>query len=305
MKSFDYFKNYCGGELLKSKLSSLIYSGKMPTSLILSAEEGFGKNLFARNIAEAYLEDRQEGVTRGVNPDCVIVSGTGLSSNITVESVRNACFEMYKSSTAENGRRVCIIEDVKNLNPRSSAALLKTLEDPPERVIFILTASSGKDTLSTISSRCVEFRIDKPSIEESIGFIGRIFPEIENKKIRAELLFFRGRIGQVIRLFEDEDFRAMKELAERFSAHCNDNMILPAMSDLSRLTDRKEMNEFLEIAILSMYSNHLMSDPGRISGLIDVISEMKRDLIQKNVNLNLFGTELSRRLMEKNENSRG
>jgi len=277
----------------------------MPTSLILSAEEGFGKNLFARKIAEAYLEDRQEGVTRGVNPDCVIVSGSGPSSNITVESVREACFEMYKSSTAENGRRVCIIEDVKNLNPSSSAALLKTLEEPPERVMFILTASSSKDTLETISSRCVEFRIDKPSIEESVEFIQRKFPETDYEKIRVELLFFRGGIGQTIRFFEDEDFRIMKELAEQFSMHCYDNMILPAMSDLSRLTNRKEMDEFLEIAILSMHSNYLISDPGRVSGLIDVISEMKCDLIQKNVNLNLFGTELSRRLMEKNENSRG
>lgn len=106
----------------------------------------------ARRIA-AGGEGALKSVTRSINPDT-----KRMRKQIVVDDIRalNGFFQM---SAADGGRRVVIIDDADEMNPNAANALLKMLEEPPERATLLLLSHQPSSLLPTIRSRCRTLRL--------------------------------------------------------------------------------------------------------------------------------------------------
>lgn len=124
--------------------------------------DGIGKKLFAKGLAAALNCKTQGGHACGVctsckkmrsgnHPDFQVVSPE--KGAIKIDQVRKVSKE-FGYSPYESNVRVVVLEDVHMMRREAANSLLKTLEEPPENNLLILTAESSFEVLATISSRC-------------------------------------------------------------------------------------------------------------------------------------------------------
>ncbi len=96
-------------------------------------------------------------IEKGSHPDIILVEPTG--PYIRIDQIRNLC-NILAMKPYEARLRVVIIKDAQAMNPAAGNALLKVLEEPPDRTILILTAMQTSDLLPTIVSRCQHIRFN-------------------------------------------------------------------------------------------------------------------------------------------------
>ena len=185
-------------------LSTLLRKGTVPHALLFTGMEGVGKQSVAMMFAMAcncpdvtaqfpvvsgpshkvrgngnikhqtsnikYQNSYPCGVCRscrkiqsGNHPDISLIEPSG--AFIKIDQIRTLCHTLgMKPYEAE--MRVVIIINAQAMNPESGNALLKVLEEPPDRTVLILTAIQTSDLLSTIVSRCQHIRFDPISREK-------------------------------------------------------------------------------------------------------------------------------------------
>ena len=160
-----------GNRELKQDLKTALGSGRIAHSILLVGEPGCGAGFAARCLAADYLYPNggphAEAVLRGQDTESIVVRGEGASGQIKVEAIRDARQNIQKSALSSDAEgRVLFIYGAQNLNGASANAMLKIMEEPPEGVMFLLTASSAAAVLPTIRSRCVSFAVAPVSPEE-------------------------------------------------------------------------------------------------------------------------------------------
>ncbi len=96
-------------------------------------------------------------IETGSHPDIILVEPTG--PYIRINQIRNLC-NILTMKPYEARLRVVIIKDAQAMNPAAGNALLKVLEEPPDRTVLILTAMQTSDLLPTIVSRCQHIRFN-------------------------------------------------------------------------------------------------------------------------------------------------
>ncbi|RLC09214.1 MAG: DNA polymerase III subunit delta' [Deltaproteobacteria bacterium] len=176
-------------------LSTLLRKGTVPHALLFTGMEGVGKQSVAMMFAmacncpdvtaqfpvvsgpshKASIKHQASnlypcGVCRscrkiqsGNHPDISLIEPSG--AFIKIDQIRTLCHTLgMKPYEAE--MRVVIIINAQAMNPESGNALLKVLEEPPDRTVLILTAIQTSDLLSTIVSRCQHIRFDPISREK-------------------------------------------------------------------------------------------------------------------------------------------
>jgi DNA polymerase-3 subunit delta' len=106
-------------------------------------------------------------------------------------------------------KKIYIIEKADTLNVQAQNALLKTLEEPPAHVMFLLLAERAEAFLPTILSRVVTMKI-RPLSEETVAeyLMGTGLSAEESHTLAA---YSQGRIGQALELMEDDAFREMRQ----------------------------------------------------------------------------------------------
>ncbi len=142
-------------------------------------------------------------VLAGTHADVTVVRTDRLS--IGVDEVRDL---VRRSALAPVGRRwqVMIVEDADRLTEQAANALLKAIEEPTDRTVWILCAPTVEDLLPTIRSRCRLVTLSTPSAEEVAGFLSRIDgvePALASYCARAS----QGHIGRARALARDEGAR--------------------------------------------------------------------------------------------------
>ncbi|MBE6765329.1 MAG: hypothetical protein E7546_05560 [Ruminococcaceae bacterium] len=176
-----------------------------------------------------------------LHPDMVDITGEGKTGAISVERVRDMRIEAQLSPT-KGGRRVFILHDCDTMNSSAQNAFLKLLEEPPERVAFILTCRQGMNLLETIRSRAAAVRIEGGKDEEEISdelreladkFAAALCAPNEWDAVRLTAYFIRDR---------KENAAAQKELLQftgLLRAIIRDAMIISAgaQSVLSDISD--------------------------------------------------------------------
>lgn len=100
---------------------------------------------------------------------------TAKTDTITIEDIHELQNQLHKSPIGQY--RICIIKNVERLNVSAANALLKTIEEPPSKLIFILTTSAADQLLETIVSRCRVLQFGKVAYEALQTLLQTIEPQ--------------------------------------------------------------------------------------------------------------------------------
>ncbi len=190
------FKDLIGQENIVKALTNAINLNKISHAYLLCGPRGTGKTTTARIIAKSL--NCAQGPTLepcGECPSCKDIANStpidvieiDAASNRKVEDARNILEKIQ--FVPVNGRyKIYIIDEVHMLTTEAFNTLLKTLEEPPENVIFILATTEPHKVLDTIISRCQRFDFRRITTEDIVARL-KYISEQENIKITEEALF--------------------------------------------------------------------------------------------------------------------
>ncbi len=168
------FESVVGQEAVVTTLKNAISSGRLHHAYLFSGARGIGKTSLARIFAKAIncekgatLQPCNEcsackEITQGVSLDVQEIDG---ASNNSVEEVREIR-ERLKYLPVSGRNKIYIIDEVHMLSTAAFNALLKTLEEPPPHVIFMLATTEVHKIPATVLSRCQRFDLRRISTEQ-------------------------------------------------------------------------------------------------------------------------------------------
>ena len=179
----EVFADVVGQEHVEKTLVNAISEGAVAHAYLFCGPRGTGKTTSARLLAKALLcESAQNGQPDGTCPQCLeIAQGThpdvfelDAASRTGVDNVREEIIGRVGFAPTRGRFKVYIIDEVHMLSTAAFNALLKTLEEPPEHVVFVLCTTDPHKVPETIQSRCQRFDFRRFSIEEIVGYLERI-----------------------------------------------------------------------------------------------------------------------------------
>ena len=185
-----------GQEHIKKTLKSAIELNKISHAYLFTGPRGTGKTSTARILAKSLncingptISPCNEcasckDVTNTVPIDVIEIDA---ASNRKVEDTQNL-LEKIQYTPVHGHYKIYIIDEVHMLTNHAFNALLKTLEEPPENVIFILATTEVHKVLDTIKSRCQRFDFRRITTEDIVNHLRRISDK-ENININDEALF--------------------------------------------------------------------------------------------------------------------
>lgn len=192
------FDEMCGQQHITSVLKKQCAQGRVSHAYLFCGTRGTGKTSAAKILAKAVnCENPQDGnpcnecfACRSIdNGSATDVLEIDAASNNKVENVRDLREEVvYPPSVLK--KRVYIVDEVHMLTDSAFNALLKTLEEPPEYVVFILATTELSELPATIISRCMRFdfsRIDESAIFDRLMYVASA-ESIRIEKEAAELI---------------------------------------------------------------------------------------------------------------------
>jgi DNA polymerase-3 subunit delta' len=263
-----------GHGLLERRLLELYRSGRQHHALLLAGPRGIGKATLAFRLAsfvlvntnplsdevasanslhvDAELKTRRL-VSRLAHPDLItinpnIFSEENKSGEIKVDHVRWALSRLATLPDS-GGWRVCIIDTVDDLNNNAANALLKVLEEPPEKTIMILISSRPQRLLATIRSRCIKFSFGPIENDDTSKAILTACPELaDDGNLPGLIKISQGSPGRAIQLARAQGL----ELHRKFKSLTADLMRLDMgevhklASDLGEAKASELYNIFLE-----------------------------------------------------------
>jgi DNA polymerase-3 subunit delta' len=168
-------------------------AGRLHHAWLIAGPQGIGKATLAYRVARRLLADPEgfsavapdHPVARKVaalsHPNLVALRrhrapGTKtLPTRIPVDAVRRA-LDLFGSTAGNEGWRICIVDSAEDLNANSANALLKMLEEPPPRALFLILAHAPGRLLPTIRSRCRMLSL-RPLAEAEVAEVVSGFPE--------------------------------------------------------------------------------------------------------------------------------
>ena len=207
------FENFFGHRAVTEVLHRIIAQERIPHTLLFHGPEGVGKATLARRVGAALLGDaekiEQDDLNRPENreriaereklpsnkrsedpllfathPDFITFPPEGPLRQISIPQMR-LLKERAQFKPLKGNRRVFLIDRLDRANEQAANSLLKTLEEPPDHLILILTAENIYDLLPTIRSRAVSFYLAPLAVEEMREFAR--FRELDHAERRIAL----------------------------------------------------------------------------------------------------------------------
>lgn len=216
------FSDLVGQEHVTETLANAIKNDRVAHAYIFSGARGVGKTTAARILAKAL--NCVSGPTATPCGECdsckEIAAGTSLdvieidaASNRGIDQIRELR-EMVRYAPASSRSKVVILDEAHMLTGEASNALLKTLEEPPDRVIFVMATTQPEDLVDTIRSRSQHFHFRALTFGEITARLEEIAQK-ENLKIDA------GALAVISRMAEGS-MRDALSLLEQARAYCGE-----------------------------------------------------------------------------------
>jgi len=233
------FEDVVGQSHVTSTLRNAIASKRLAHAYIFSGVRGTGKTTTARILAKAIncLSSKDSNpdneceickeITAGRSLDVIEIDG---ASNRGVEEIRNLR-ESVRYTPTRGKYKVYIIDEVHMLTKEAFNALLKTLEEPPEHVIFIFATTEAHKIPMTILSRCQRFDFRRISIEEIVGNLLGV--------ARAEGVTIDEEALMVVAKKADGSLRDAQSIFDQIRAFCGNQITVVDVLKVLNVVDQE------------------------------------------------------------------
>lgn len=240
------FQDLVGQEHVSQTLLNALRHDRLPQALLFTGVRGTGKTSSARILAKSLRCPKAkdfvpcgtcsecEDIANGRSLDVIEIDG---ASNNGVDAIRELR-ETVGYMPSSGRYKIYIIDEVHMLSTSAFNALLKTLEEPPPHVIFIMATTEVQKIPSTILSRCQRFdfrRIPSRQIAQQLSKI----TSAEGVKAEPEALWLIARQA-------DGSMRDSQSLLDQVITFCGGNVTLQQAIDVLGLTDRSLLLETMK-----------------------------------------------------------
>lgn len=299
--------NLIGHDSVLSALNTDIESLNLSHANLFMGPEHVGKYNAAKKLAK-YLQCSDGGcgtchicneIEKGLHADTIEVTDDG--EKIKIEHIRAVIDKI--NMTRREKYKILLISNIERMTIESSNALLKTLEDPPEGVLFLMTTSRGKEILPTIISRVRIYKFANLSAEATADLVREKFSLADEKAIEMAAVLAGGKPGKALQLMDNADlfeaYRKMYEDAESLISSSDRVQQSAYAAELVALAKDEKGNrlvsDFLDIFQLVLRKNMVMNTTGeggiltqeKVLELLEKVDKI-REYSTRNVNTRML-----------------
>ncbi len=289
------FKDLIGQEVMAKTITNAIKLGKTPNAYLLTGIRGVGKTTTARLIAKALncTKNFSEGEKCKTSENChcqEIVNSSHIdvlemdaASKTGIDDIRDL-IENSKYSPTSAKFKIFIIDEVHMLSKQAFNGLLKTLEEPPPSLKFILATTEVKKIPITILSRCQRFDLKRVSINKILQHLEAISKKekgnISSKALRIIAQVSEGSVRDSISLLDraityqnlnsknqvdEQDIRNMLGLADK-------SKIINLLNEVFKGNSSGAISIFKELFSQGIEAKYFLND------VLEILSLMNRKL---------------------------
>ena len=279
------FEDVIGQDVIVKTLQNAIANGKITHAYLFSGPRGTGKTTVARILAKAlncsYGTDNEpcnectscKEIMEGNNPDVIEIDA---ASNNGVDEIREIR-EKVKFLPGESKYKVYIIDEVHMLTTSAFNALLKTLEEPPKHVIFILATTEPQKVLPTILSRCQRYDFKSLTVNEIEESILKVAKE-ENVNISKEAVVAiaesaEGGMRDALSYLDQAISLSEDEVTVEDVNSVTGNLSYDKIIELAKCFEDKRISEALKIV------NELLNLGKEVNKIIVSMLQFYRDIL--------------------------
>jgi len=235
------FDEVIGQDHVTMTLTREIIEGKIAHAYLFAGPRGTGKTTSARLLAKALNCEAPgaDGEPDNVCESCIAIAGghsldvieLDAASHNKVEDIREIRMNVSTVAAAGGARRVYILDEAHMLSRAAGNALLKTLEEPPAHVVFVLATTEPYKMLDTVRSRSQRFDFHRVPAEILIDYLGDI--------ARREDFAFQPEALSMIASHSDGSVRDALSLLEQVAALGSGSVEADAVARALGLADRE------------------------------------------------------------------
>ena len=233
------FQDLVGQEHISQTLLNALRGDRLPQALLFTGVRGTGKTSTARILAKSLrCGNAVDFVPCGTCRDCTDIASSRAIDVIEIDGASNNGVDAIRELRdtvgymPSSGRyKIYIIDEVHMLSTAAFNALLKTLEEPPPHVVFVLATTEAQKIPNTILSRCQRFDFRRIPSRVIASHIQKIV-EAENVRAETEAIWAIARQG-------DGSMRDAQSLLDQVITFSNLEITLPKVIEVLGLTDRQ------------------------------------------------------------------
>ena len=290
------FKDLIGQEIMASTVTNAIKIGKTPNAYLLTGIRGVGKTTTARLIAKALncqnndktnkdctTASRCQSCLEIINSNHIDVLEMDAASKTGIDDVREL-IENSKYSPTSAKYKIFIIDEVHMLSKQAFNGLLKTLEEPPPSLKFILATTEVKKIPITILSRCQRFDLKRVSFE-------KIFDHLKKISLKESGKISDGALKLIAKVSEGSvrDGISLLDRSLTFQTIDSDKEINDQnIRDMLGLADRSNVIQLVKeilngntkeaIKILKMLQNHGLDAKLFLNDILEILGLINRKI---------------------------
>ncbi len=212
------FTHIVGHQNIIYNLRNIIIRNNIGHCYLFEGPKSIGKSLVAKVFAKALLCEKQQGYPCNSCSSCVRFD-TGNHPDVYINKAEGESFkkeqidDIQKSINIlpyEGQRKIYILEDIDKITKQAQNSFLKTLEEPPQYVIILMTVTNSYSLLPTIISRC---QVVKFAHLEQKKIIDLLINRYQKSEDEATIIssFSNGIVGKAINIAESHEFKDIRE----------------------------------------------------------------------------------------------
>ena len=276
------FEEVVGQEYIVKSIKNAVRENKVGHAYLFCGPRGTGKTTMARLLAKAVNCEHPEiapcgecenciAANNGTHPDIIEINA---ANETHVEDIRDL-IERSTLAPMQGKHKVYIIDEVHQLSSAASSALLKTLEEPPANVIFILATTDPQKLLPTIISRCQRYDFTKVRRDQIKDHLIDIAQK-ENIEMEEDA-------ADMIAVLAEGGMRDALSIMDQCASYTSDHITVEDIDRIYGLTTAEEKVElFQDIAYGNMeamirkiqsYEEKGIDLPRFTDGMIDILKD--------------------------------